>query len=289
MTAMNVGIAGVGEMGAAIAGHVAAKGHQIFVYDIDTTRLDAAAAKGFGIAQDLPHLASCADIFLAIVSTDDQSRAVTDTLSRYAAKNSLIAVVATNSPVTMQELDKLCRERGVHFIDAPVVYGASGAREGTLLSLCGGTDEDIERARPVLMAYSRNVLRVGPVGAGQLAKACNNLLHWVHCVSNYETLLLAKRFGIDAQKMREVLLECPGFNLTLKRWDNTRFTWQEKDMDVTMELAQAAGLSLPLAGQTDQLVKLLTAEDVKALLYGEECRYLGVTVSPMTKEEGGLG
>jgi 3-hydroxyisobutyrate dehydrogenase-like beta-hydroxyacid dehydrogenase len=207
MTVMNVGIAGVGEMGAAIAGHIAAKGHQVFVYDIDPARLDAAAVRGFAIAQDLRHLANCADMFLAIVSTDEQSRAVTDMLSRHATKNSLIAVVATSSPVTMQALDVRCRDRGMHFIDAPVVYGASGAREGTLLSLCGGTEEDIDRARPVLMAYSRNVLRVGPVGAGQLAKACNNLLHWVHCVSNYETLLLAKRFGVDAQKMREVLLE----------------------------------------------------------------------------------
>ena len=196
---------------------------------------------------------------------------------------------ATNYPRTMQYLAKLCESRGKRFVDAPVVYGASGAREGTLLSLCGGTEEDVERVRPVLMAYSRNVLRVGPVGAGQLAKACNNLLHWVHCVSNYETLLLAKRFGVDAQKMREVLLECPAFNLTLKRWDNTRFTWQEKDMDVTMDLAQEAGLSLPLAGQTDQLVKLLTAADVKALLYGEECDYLGRKIVPMSPEEGGLG
>jgi 3-hydroxyisobutyrate dehydrogenase len=189
----------------------------------------------------------------------------------------------------MKELAELCEERGKRFIDAPVVYGASGAREGTLLSLCGGSEEDIERARPVLMAYSRNVLRVGPVGAGQLAKACNNLLHWVHCVSNYETLLLAKRFGVDAQKMREVLLECPAFNLTLKRWDSTRFTWQEKDMDVTMDLAQQAGLVLPLAGQVDQLVKLFSADDVKALLYGPECTYLGVTVTPMSPDEGGLG
>lgn len=286
---MNVGIAGVGEMGAAIAGHIARKGHKVTAYDIDAARLKAASETGLAIAPSLEELARAAEIFLAIVSTDEQSRAVTDTLSRHAAKGSLIAVVATNSPYTMQELDVLCRQRGMHFIDAPVVYGASGAREGTLLSLCGGAEEDIERARPVLMAYSRNVLRVGPVGAGQLAKACNNLLHWVHCVSNYETLALAKRFGVDAQRMREVLLECPAFNLTLKRWDNTRFTWQEKDMDVTMDLAQKAGLSLPLAGQTDQLVKLLTAADVKALLYGEECTYLGVTVSPMSREEGGLG
>jgi 3-hydroxyisobutyrate dehydrogenase len=285
---MNVGIAGVGEMGAAIAGHIAAKGHKVTVYDIDAARLKAAAERGIATAPSLEELALRAEIVLAIVSTDEQSRQVTDTISRHAAKNALIAVVATNSPYTMQELDGLAQGRGMRFIDAPVVYGASGAREGTLLSLCGGTEEDIERARPVLMAYSRNVLRVGPVGAGQLAKACNNLLHWVHCVSNYEALALAKRFGVDAQRMREVLLECPAFNLTLKRWDNTRFTWQEKDMDVTMDLAQRAGLPLPLAGATDQLVKLLTAADVKALLYGKECTYLGVRVSPMRKAEGGL-
>jgi 3-hydroxyisobutyrate dehydrogenase len=169
------------------------------------------------------------------------------------------------------------------------VYGAAGAKEGTLLSLCGGSEADVAFARPALMAYSRAVLHVGPVGAGQLAKTCNNLLHWVHCVANYETLLIAKRYGIDAQRMREVLLECPGTNGTLRRWDTTKFTWQEKDMDVTMDLAQEAGLVLPLAGQVDQLVKGLKADDVRALLYGPEARYLGVTVTPLSREEGGLG
>lgn len=286
---MKVGVVGVGEMGGAIAGHLMAKGHTVTVFDIDAARVKAAAARGAAAATSLEDIATKAELFLAIVSTDEQSRHVTDVLSQHAAKDAIIIVVATNSPKTMQELGALCTERGKRFIDAPVVYGASGAREGTLLSLCGGAEEDIERARPALMAYSRNVLRVGPVGSGQLAKACNNLLHWVHCVSNYETLLIAKRFGIDAQRMREVLLECPAFNLTLKRWDTTKFTWQEKDMDVTMDLAQDAGLVLPLAGQTDQLVKLLSAADVKALLYGEECEYLGRTIVPLSPEEGGLG
>ena len=286
---MRVGVAGVGEMGAAIAGHLLAKGHEVCAFDPDQAKLKAVASRGASIATSLEELAERAELFLVIVSTDAQSHAVTETLSQHAGPKALIAIVATNSPNTMKDLAALCEQRGKRFIDAPVVYGASGAREGTLLSLCGGSEEDVERARPVLMAYSRNVLRVGPVGAGQLAKACNNLLHWVHCVSNYETLLLAKRFGVDAQKMREVLLECPAFNLTLKRWDSTRFTWQEKDMDVTMDLAQQAGLVLPLAGQVDQLVKLFSADDVKALLYGPECSYLGVTVTPMSPDEGGLG
>jgi 3-hydroxyisobutyrate dehydrogenase len=285
---MKVGVVGVGEMGAAMAGHLAAKGHQVSAFDIDAARLDAVGRRGIGAAASLEDLAKRAELFVVIVSTDEQSGAVTDTLSRHAGEGALIVIAATNGPLTMRELDQLARSRGKRFIDAPVVYGATGAKEGTLLSLCGGTEEDVERARPVLMAYSRNVLHVGPVGSGQLAKACNNLLHWAHCVSNYETLLLAKRFGIDAQRMREVLLECPAYNTTLKRWDTTKFTWQEKDMDLTMDLAQLSGLVLPLAGQIDQLVKLLSAADVKALLYGNECSYLGRKITPLSPEEGGL-
>ena len=286
---MKVGVVGVGEMGSAIAGHLKRNGHDVCAFDRDAARLKAIAASGIATVDGLEDLAGHGEMFLVIVSTDDQSRTVTEVLSRRANKDALIAVVATTSPNTMVELERLCRERGKRFIDAPVVYGASGAREGTLLSLCGGSETDVEFATPALMAYSRKVLRVGPVGAGQLAKTCNNLLHWVHCVSNYETLLLAKRFGVDAQHMREVLLECPAFNLTLKRWDTTKFTWQEKDMDVTMDLAQQAGLVLPLTGLTDQLVKLLSAADVKALLYGGECSYLGREIAPMSADEGGLG
>jgi 3-hydroxyisobutyrate dehydrogenase len=286
---MKVGVVGVGEMGGAMAGHLVAKGHQVSAFDIDASRLAAAGRGGIAAASSLEDLARKAELFVVIVSTDEQSGEVTDTLSRHAADNALIAIAATNGPMTMKELDKLAQSRGKRFIDAPVVYGATGAREGNLLSLCGGTEADVERARPALMAYSRNVLRVGPVGSGQLAKACNNLLHWAHCVSNFETLLIAKRFGVDAQRMREVLLECPAYNTTLKRWDGTRFTWQEKDMDLTMDLAQMSGLVLPLAGQIDQLVKLLSASDVKALLYGPECTYLGRNISPLSPEEGGLG
>jgi 3-hydroxyisobutyrate dehydrogenase len=285
---MRVGVVGVGEMGAAMAGHLAAKGHQVAAFDINAARLDTVTKRGSGAAASLEDLAKKAELFVVIVSTDEQSAQVTDALSRHAADSALIVIAATNGPLSMPALDKLARSRGKRFIDAPVVYGATGAKEGTLLSLCGGASEDVERARPVLMAYSRNVLHVGPVGAGQLAKACNNLLHWAHCVSNYETLLIAKRFGIDAQRMREVLLECPAYNTTLKRWDTTKFTWQEKDMDLTMDLAQMAGLSLPLAGQIDQLVKLLSAADVKALLYGPECSYLGRKITPLTSDEGGL-
>jgi 3-hydroxyisobutyrate dehydrogenase len=286
---MKVAVVGVGEMGLAMAGHLLDKEHEVSAFDIAPDRRRDAGSRGAKVAESLPELCKLAEVFVVVVATDDQSREVTRAIAEHAAPGSLVAIAATNHPHTMQELGALCAGRGIRFIDAPVVYGASGAREGTLLSLCGGGEADVEFARPALMAYSRAVMHVGPWGAGQLAKTCNNLLHWVHCVSNFEALLLAKRYGVDAQRMREVLLACPARNGTLERWDSTRFTWQEKDMDVTMDLAQAGGLTLPLSGQVDQLVKLLKADDVAALLYGAEARYLGVPVSPLPPDKGGLG
>ena len=283
-----VGFVGVGAMGLAMAEHVAKAGFEVSAYDRDPARVAAAQASGLAVKGSLEDLAGAADIFIAVVATDAQSEEVTKTLADHAAKGSLVIVAATNNPGTMQALGAYCAERGIGFVDAPVVYGMDGARDGTLLSLCGGAAADVERARPVFEAYGRGALHIGGLGAGQIAKACNNLLHWIHSVGNYEALLLAKRYGIDAQRMREVLMQCPGTNGTLGRWDTTRFTWQEKDMDVVLDLAQAGGLTLPLTGQVDQLIKLFSADDVKGLLYGDSASYLGRSVTALAPEEGGI-
>jgi 3-hydroxyisobutyrate dehydrogenase len=216
-------------------------------------------------------------------------RSVVEALLPGAARGAVVAVAGTHHPDAMNALAKTAAARGIGFVDCPVVYGMDGARDGKLLSLCGGSEEDVAKAKPALMCYSRDVLRVGPVGSGMIAKTCNNLLHWVHAVSNFEALLIAKRWGIDAQRMREVLLQAPSANGTLERWNETKFTWQEKDMDVALDLAQAGGLVLPLTGQVDQLVKLFHADDVTALLYGPDATYLGRKITPLKPEEGGLG
>jgi 3-hydroxyisobutyrate dehydrogenase len=272
-------------MGLAMAGHILEKGFEVAAFDVNAERLALAAERGLSTSGSLAELAQTADIFILVVATDAQVVSVAEELADKARDGALIIVAATISPETIHEVGKTLMARGKRLVDAPVVYGASGARSGTLLSLCGGSEEDIERARPALMCYSRDVIHVGPLGAGQVAKSCNNLLHWVHCVANFEALLIAKSYGLDAQRMREVLLDCPGTNGTLRRWDTTRFTWQEKDMDLTLEMAQKMGLMLPLAGQVDQIIKTLSADDVKALLYGEEATYLGRTVRAVMPRE----
>jgi 3-hydroxyisobutyrate dehydrogenase-like beta-hydroxyacid dehydrogenase len=271
-----------------MAGHMVAGGLDVLAYDADPDRLAAATTAGATIATGLAQMADEADVVVACLRTDDQMRSVAEELVTVDGAGQLIVVAGTHSLEFMRRLAAVVEPRGRRIIDAPVVFGALGAREGNLLSLCGGDEADVERGRPVMMTYSRGVEHVGPLGAGQIAKTCNNLLHWIHCVANFETLSIAKRYGLDAQRMREVLMKCPGDNGTLRRWDSTRFTWQEKDMDFTLELAQTAGLVLPLTGQVDQLVKTLTAADVSALLYGPECSYLGRRVAPLAPEDGGL-
>lgn len=284
-----IGIIGVGDMGLAMCGHMVARGGlDVVAYDIDPDRLAAAAGGGATPASGLPEMAQKADIFVACLRTDDQMEAVAEELVAHGNSGQLIVVTGTHSLDFMYRLAGIVKPKGLRLIDAPVVFGAQGARDGNLLSLCGGDAADVERARPVMMSYSRGVEHVGPLGAGQLAKTCNNLLHWIHCVANFETLAIAKRYGVDAQRMREVLLKCPGDNGTLRRWDNTRFSWQEKDMDFVIDLAQNGGLVLPLTGQVDQLIKTMTAADVAALLYEPECNYLGRKVTALAQADGGL-
>jgi len=285
---MNISVIGVGAMGQSIVKHICAAGYSVMAYDTQPVQVEGAAKHGALSASSLQEAAEFGDIFIVIVATDEQSEQVTAGIIANGRAGSVITIVATNNPKTMQSLGALAKANGFGFVDAPVCYGRKGADEGTLVSLLGGSAADIERVTPILLSYSRAVHHVGNIGAGQLAKTCNNMLHWAACVANYEVLLLAKRYGIDGQAMREILLDCPGQNVTLERWDSTRFTWHEKDMDVALDIAQSGSVPIPMFGLVDQLVKQLGPEQVKDLLYGATASYLGTSISPLGSTEGGL-
>ena len=279
-------VVGIGAMGLEMALHIQNKELEVVGVDLDKKQIAEAKNRGLTAGDDLTGQVSDTDVFIVIVATDKQTESVVETILTNNPKNgAAVVVAATNHPDTMTALAPQCAAAGVRFVDAPVVFGMQGARDGNLASLCGGSKEDVDYVTPVLMCYSRAVHRVGDVGAGQLGKTCNNMMHWAACCANFEVLALAKRYGVDAQHMREIWLECPARNTTLDRWNNTRFTWQEKDMDVAMELAQTARLPLPLFGTIDQLIKMFSADDVSALLYSDKAEYLGVDISAMKKHD----
>jgi 3-hydroxyisobutyrate dehydrogenase len=279
---MKAGFVGVGAMGAAMAGNVQRKSQdEVFAYDVRREAVDALAAEGIKPVDTLADMARSADVVVTIVVDDRQVLEVTEAMTVDGAEGTLIAVAATIHPDTMHQAADIAARKGLRVIDAPVCFGLTGAREGRLASLCGGSVEDVDHARPVLDCYSRAVHHIGPLGCGQIAKTVNNMLHWASCVANFEALLIAKRFGIDAQKLREVLLQCPGRNGTLENWDATRFTWPVKDMDIALALAREGKLTLPLFGQVDHLVQTLTPDAVKGLLHGDAAPYLGHNITAM--------
>lgn len=284
---MSVGLIGLGAMGLPMSKNMVLRGQDVVGFDLDAERIAMAERLGVKPADSLAGLMGACDIVVACLPTDESMVALGRELAPHVRPGQLLIVSGTHSLAVVKALDELFRAAGASVVDAPVVWGGTNTDNGTLVSVLGGTEADVERARPVAMGYSKEVEHVGPLGAGQIAKACNNYLHWVHSVSNFETLALAKRYGIDAEKMRQVLMKSPGDNPTLRNFDRYNFTWHEKDMDLVLDLAQDGALMMPMAAQTDQLVKSITKAEVKKLLFTDSAVYLGQTVT--ARESGGVG
>jgi 3-hydroxyisobutyrate dehydrogenase-like beta-hydroxyacid dehydrogenase len=279
---MEVGVIGFGAMGKAMAGHIRVRGnHNVTAFDVDAGFAEQAAETGVLAGTSIAGVAGAANHLLLMVATDAQVETVVNELLEAGVEGKLLIIASTNHPDLMRDLSKQVEAAGGRFIDAPVVFGLQGAEDGDLVSLCGGRARDVDDARTVMECYSKNVFHMGPIGSGQLTKTVNNMLHWSSCVANFEAISLGKRYGLNGQRLREVLLECPAQNGTLERWDTTRFTWHEKDMDIALELAQDADLMLPLFGQVDQLIKGLKPPQVRGLLHEEETHYLGRTIRPL--------
>lgn len=262
---MEVALIGTGTMGLPMAKHLADRGHAVATYDVAAPAQKAAEKAGLQVAGSAAEAARGRELAIVMVATDGEVLEVGRAIAESSHPPAVLAVTATTHPDTMHALARLLGER-VAVIDAPVVWGTHGALEGKLLSLVGGEEAAVERARPALMAYSRDVIHVGPLGAGQIAKMAHNMLLWAISVANYEVLGLVKQLGVKPEVMRQILLASPAANRPLERWQHSYFTWAEKDMDIALDVAQKAKVVIPLSGLVDQLVKPLNSEAIRRLM-----------------------
>jgi 3-hydroxyisobutyrate dehydrogenase-like beta-hydroxyacid dehydrogenase len=258
MANARVGMVGVGRMGYAMLKHLLNKGFPVTVTDINAEQLKKAEALGATPVKSAAELARTCDFVIIAVGFDSEAKACTtgpggllDTLP----KGSIIAVSSTVSPKTAQELDEAARAKGSDVLDAPICRGGWSADQGTLLALFGGKPEVVERSRPVFATFSSDILHVGDVGHGQVAKTMNNMLLWVNAVALIEAGKLAASTGISLPKLREALLMSSGSSDALKEWDNITFTWALKDMQIVSQMTDESGLSLPIVGAIRELVK----------------------------------
>lgn len=260
------GVIGLGAMGLQMARHMARAGFEVFGYDVDTEAARRAEAAGVRICRSTTDVARQAELAVVMVQTDAQVDEVMTELLGTLDRQAIVCIASSVSPELCRRLAGEAELRGIGVLDTPLVLGQEAANNGTLTTYVGGNERWIGRARPVLAAFCKTVLHLGPPGAGQIAKTINNLLLWACMTANFEALGLAKTLGLDVPRLVEALGHGSGANWSLSRWGKSTGKWSEKDMDVALELAQSAKVPLPLYGLVDQLVKGINQERMKALL-----------------------
>lgn len=256
-----VGFCGLGVMGFPMAGHLAAKGHEVNVHNRTASRAEAWAGSHGGTVCASPAEASRGrDFVFVCVGNDDDVRQVVagpGGVLEGIPKGSVVVDHTTTSAELAREMSAECARRGVLFIDAPVSGGQAGAENGVLTVMCGSDDEAaFARAAEVIASYSRSCVRLGTAGAGQLAKMVNQV-----CIAGLvqalsEGIAFASNAGLDPHAVLDVIskgaaqswqMENRGHTMADGKFDfGFAVEWMVKDLGFVIDEARRNGSSVPV-------------------------------------------
>lgn len=261
---MRVGFIGIGNMGWPMAGHIAKAGHALMVYDLDAEKSARFAREhNCRSARSLAEVAEN-EITITMLPTGQIVRDVIlqaegGAFAKSLRPGALVIDMSSSEPVGTRELGKVLERSGVILIDAPVSGAVPRAKTGTLAIMIGGNDKAaIERAKPVLLAMGKQLFETGPLGTGHAMKALNNYIAAAGYTAVAEALLIGQRFGLDQEKMVDILNASTGRNFS------TEFMIKEqvlggkfatgfalglmaKDVRIAADLGEAVGLDAPLS------------------------------------------
>ncbi len=255
---MNVGFIGLGIMGAPMALNLVRGGFPLWVYDRRAEAAAPLAAAGARVCASPEEAARAADItFIMVSDTAEVELAILgpDGVLAGVKTGSTVVVTSTTSAEAARALAARLMERGVEMLDAPVSGGETEAAEGALTIMAGGKPEVFERVKPLFERLGRRTVHVGPLGAGQLAKACNQILVTMAIEGVAEAFTFARKNGVDPHRVREALLggfagstalEVQGKRM-LEYDFQPGFTARlhQKELRIVMEAADEAGIALP--------------------------------------------
>ena len=267
---MKIGFIGLGAMGRPMVRRLIAAGHQVYVWARRPEAL--AGVTGVEICCSPAELAAACPVTFSIVTRDSDVEAVLfgdEGLGEGVGAHSLHIDMSTIAPDSARRFAAGLKVRGAHFLDAPVSGGPTGAEAGTLAIMAGGKAEDIERARPLLTALGQRIVHVGPVGAGQVAKACNQMVMVASIEAAAEALALADRAGLELARVRQAIMggaggsrvmEVFGLRMVEKRYDNgVESRLHHKDFGIALDAAHRMNLGLPLAALVWERLNVLQA------------------------------
>ena len=268
-----VAFLGLGVMGGPMAGHLGAAGHAVTVYNRTASKAQAWVAKhGGGFAATPREAVAGADFVFACVGNDADLRSVVtgdDGAFAGMARGAVFVDHTTASADVARELHSVAVLRGLHFVDAPVSGGEAGAVNGMLTVMCGGDATPFDAMKPVAMAYSRAITRLGDSGAGQLAKMVNQI-----CIAGLvqglaEAVAFGATAGLDMAAVLDVIgkgaaqswqMDNRGKTMVEGKFDfGFAVDWMRKDLRICLDEARRNGARLPVAALVDQFYAAIQA------------------------------
>lgn len=261
-----VAFLGLGVMGGPMARHLAQKGHDVTVYNRTHAKAEEwVKAHGGKAAKTPKDAAQGQEIVFCCVGNDNDLREVTigkDGAFHGMGKGTLFVDHTTASAEVARELYAKAKELGFDFIDAPVSGGQAGAENGQLTVMCGGDQGPYSRAEPVIMSFAKASKLLGPSGAGQLTKMCNQI-----CIAGVvqglaEAIHFAKRSGLDAEAVIEAISKGAAQSWQMenryKTMNQNKFdfgfavNWMRKDLGIVLDEGRRNGAHLPVTALVDQ-------------------------------------
>lgn len=272
MTAMRLGYIGLGTMGAAMAENLMKAGFPITVWNRTLSKADRFVAMGAKLAGSPADVARNSDlVFVNVSDTPDVLEVV---LGKHgviegAHPGMILVDHSTIKPAASRQIYEALKEKGVFALDAPVSGGDIGAKNGTLSIMVGGETEVLEKVIPVLKVVGKTITHVGEAGAGQVAKAANQIMVAAQMVAEAELLIFAQKAGADPQKVIEAIkggaAQC--WTLDVKaprlfagnREPGFKSHLQAKDLNIVMETAREYLAVLPATAVNTQLYNGMVA------------------------------
>ncbi len=261
-----VAFLGLGVMGYPMAGHLAAAGHDVTVYNRTAAKAQKWAKEHGGAAAETPAAAAKgAEFVMACVGNDNDLRQVCtgpDGAFSGMAKGAMFVDHTTVSAKVTAEMHAAAGEAGLAYVDAPISGGQAGAENAALSIMCGGAEADYDRAEPVLDAYAKICRRIGESGAGQMCKMVNQI-----CIAGLvqglsEGLAFGEKAGLDGRAVVEVISQGAAGSWQMVNRHETMLDdhfehgfavdWMRKDLGICLETADEIGASLPTTALIDQ-------------------------------------
>ncbi|MEQ6917632.1 3-hydroxyisobutyrate dehydrogenase [Halomonas aquatica] len=280
---MNIAFIGLGNMGAPMAINLVKAGHDVTVFDLVESAIQALEAEGASRAASAEAAASGAEVVVSMLPAGPHVKSLY--LGRDGAPGLLDALddkpllidSSTIAPDDARLVGAAATERGFTYLDAPVSGGIGGAKAGTLTFIVGGDQDGYEKGKPLLETMGKNIFHAGEVGAGQVAKICNNMLLGVLMSGTAEALALGVKNGMDPAVLSEIMKQSSGGNWALNVYNPWPGVMEgsaasrdyqggfltdlmAKDLGLAWELALGSKATVPMGSQARNLFALHSAQ-----------------------------